>query len=301
MQLLSRAVLLFAVVGTDAAKKAPPGDPLLALTDETLEAALKEHPLMLLTIGMDQCEPCAQYERRMMAAGKEIRAQSKNRVTLAKLTVTSQNSPVLANIVQGQLTLPKLLIFREGEAMDFDGEPTKASMVEVMLREMSRETILTLKSVKQTERFLHLDSWSAQHADEEKPSRVVGFFPSNTSAAYQVFRDTARKLQGMISFGEIFDPALQKKFLGKPPRKSVIQVVKSDRKERTLTYGPRRHRHHRVQPRATACVPSAVSRSPPRLESCSHPRRRARRATSRAVGRYSLAVNRAGPYNGVVD
>jgi len=106
-----------------------------------------------------------------------------------------------------------------------------------MLREMSRETILTLKSVKQTERFLHLDSWSAQHADEEKPSRVVGFFPSNTSAAYQVFRDTARKLQGMISFGEIFDPALQKKFLGKPPRKSVIQVVKSDRKERTLTYG----------------------------------------------------------------
>ena len=87
--------------------------------------------------------------------------------------------------------------------MDFDGEPTKAGMVEVMLREMSRDTILTLKSVKQTERFLHLDSWSTQHADEPKPPRVVGFFPSNTTAGYAVFQSMARKLQDMISFGEV--------------------------------------------------------------------------------------------------
>ena len=57
---------------------------------------------------------------------------------------------------------------RDGEAMDFDAEPTKAGIVEVMLREMSRDTVLTLRSVKQTERFLHLDSWAAQHPDEEK-------------------------------------------------------------------------------------------------------------------------------------
>ena len=46
-----------------------------------------------------------------------------------------------------------------------------------------------------------------------------------------------RKLQGMISFGEVFDPSLQKKFLGAPARKSVVQVVKADKKERTLAYG----------------------------------------------------------------
>ena len=39
---------------------------------------------------------------------------------------------------------------------------SKTGVVEVMLREMSRDTVQTLKSVKQTERFLHLDSWSAQ-------------------------------------------------------------------------------------------------------------------------------------------
>ena len=90
-------------------------------------------------------------------------------------------------IVQGALTLPKVLIFRDGEAMDFIGDPAdKASIVEVMLREVSRDSIQTLKTVKQAERFLHLDSWSSLHSDEEQPPRVVGFFPSNSTPTYQV-------------------------------------------------------------------------------------------------------------------
>jgi hypothetical protein len=47
----------------------------------------------------------------------------------------------------------------------------------------------------------------------------------------------ARKMQGMISFGEVFDPALQKKFLGQPATKSTVRIYKADRRERTLTYG----------------------------------------------------------------
>lgn len=235
----SLIALLALVVAARAGKKkaAASDEKILALTDDTLEAALAEHPLMLLTIGVEDCQPCELYKKRMTKAATELRVKSSSSVTLAELTITSQDSPIIGNIVQGQLTIPKMLIFRDGEAMDFDSaEPTKEKIVEVMLREMSRDTILTLKSVKQAERFLHLDSWSAQHADEEKPPRVVGFFPTNTSAAYGVFQSMARKLQGMISFGEIFEPALQKKFLGAPARKSVIQVVKADRRERTLTY-----------------------------------------------------------------
>merc|ERR1719352_1283693 len=115
----------------------------------------------------------------------------------------------------------------------------KASIVETMLREGSRDSIQTIKSVKQAERFLHLDSWSSQHADEEKPPRVVGFFPSNSTPTYQVFRETAGKLQGMISFGECFDANIQKKFMGSAATKSVVQVVKADKRERKLTYdGP---------------------------------------------------------------
>ena len=79
--------------------------------------------------------------------------------------------------------------------MDYDGELTKESIVQVMLREYSRPSVQELKSVKQAERFLHLDTWSAQHSDEEKPPRVVGFFPSNQTAGYAVFRSTAQKLQ----------------------------------------------------------------------------------------------------------
>jgi len=83
---------------------------------------------------------------------------------------------------------------------------------------------------------LHLDSWSTQHADEEKPPRCVGFFPSNETAGYAVFRSMAGKLQGMIAFGEVFDAALQKKFLGAPTKKSIVRIVKADKRERTQTY-----------------------------------------------------------------
>ena len=230
--------LLCLVVATHAAKSSSSTEQLLALTDETLAAALEEHPLMLVSITVDGgCEPCELYEKRMRQAQKDIRVKSTGTATLAKFTIMSQDSPVIGNIVQGQLALPKLILFREGEAMDFVGEPTKAGITEVMLREISRATVQTLKTVKQTERFLHLDSWAAQHPDEEKPPRVVGFFPSNATAGYAVFRSMARKLQGMISFGEIFDGALQKKFLGSPAKKTVVQVVKADKRERSLTYG----------------------------------------------------------------
>jgi hypothetical protein len=108
-------------------------DPLLELTDDTLKAALADdaNRLMLLAIGVENCEPCAHVERQMRKAHKELRVKANGQVTLAKLRITSQDSPVIGEIVQGQLTIPKLLIFREGEAMDFDGEATKASIVEV--------------------------------------------------------------------------------------------------------------------------------------------------------------------------
>lgn len=180
-----RLVLSALLLPPTLAAKAKPEE-LLQLTDDTLEAALAAHPLMLVNVGIPDCGPCNLVSKKMRAAGKELRAKAPG-VTLAQLTITSQDSPVIAKIVQGALTLPKVLIFRDGEAMDFIGDPAdKASIVEVMLREVSRDSIQTLKTVKQAERFLHLDSWSSLHSDEEQPPRVVGFFPSNSTPTYQV-------------------------------------------------------------------------------------------------------------------
>ena len=205
-----RLVLSALLLPPTLAAKAKPEE-LLQLTDDTLEAALAAHPLMLVNVGIPDCGPCNLVSKKMRAAGKELRAKAPG-VTLAQLTITSQDSPVIGRIVrlglgirvswgkgylsshsypgrivQGALTLPKVLIFRDGEAMDFIGDPAdKASIVEVMLREVSRDSIQTLKTVKQAERFLHLDSWSSLHSDEEQPPRVVGFFPSNSTPTYQV-------------------------------------------------------------------------------------------------------------------
>jgi len=238
-KMTSRLVALVGALCLASAAKTVAEEPLLALTDANLLEAIAEHKLMLLSIGIEGCVPCEVQEQMLLRAKKDIRVKSSGTVTLAKYTIISQDSPAIGTIVGGALTIPKLIIFREGEAMDFDGEVSKTGVVEVMLREMSRDTVQTLKSVKQTERFLHLDSWSAQHSEEEQPPRVVGFFPSNQTKGYGVFRSMACKLQGMIAFGEVFDPALQKKFLGAPAKKSVVRIVKADKKERTLTYsGP---------------------------------------------------------------
>ena len=215
-------------------------EPILELTDATVEDELKKNPLMLISFTVPGCADCELVAKALRQAKAELRVQSADSVTLAQLTITSQESPAVARITQGQLQLPKLLVFRDGEAMDYTGtELTKKDIVSTMLREYSRPSVQALSSVKQTERFLHLDSWSAQHADEEQPPRVVGFFPNNSTAGYAVFASMARKLQGMIAFGECFDAPIQTKFMGAKARKSVVQVVKADKRERKLTYdGP---------------------------------------------------------------
>ena len=110
-------LLLPALVSGAKAK----GDALLELTDNTLADALAEHPLMLVSVGVPECDVCARTDRMLRKAIADLRVKSNKPVTLARLLITSQDSPVIAKIVQGQLTLPKLIVFREGEAKDYDG------------------------------------------------------------------------------------------------------------------------------------------------------------------------------------
>ena len=74
-----------------------------------------------LPSGVPDCDVCARADRVLRKAIPELRVKSNVPVTLARLTITSHDSPVIAKIVQGQLTLPKLIVFREGEAKDYDG------------------------------------------------------------------------------------------------------------------------------------------------------------------------------------
>ena len=224
---LARVLLLLCLAtsrtaAAKAKKKSDAADELLYLTDSTLEAALEAHPLLLISVSVPGCGVCDAVDKRLRKAAPELRVKAKAAVKLGQLRIDSPDSPVLGRIVQGALSLPKLIVFREGEALDYTGDDSKESIVKTMLALASRDTVQTLRSVKQArspsshndtasgpdalpservprpqaERFLHLDSWSSQHADEEKPPRVVGFFPSNASAAYPVFRDTARKAAG---------------------------------------------------------------------------------------------------------
>lgn len=93
---------------------------------------------------------------QLKAASRELRVKAPS-VVLAKLTISSDDFPNVREIIQGEpfplpsppqprlnssrrpplaghLSIPKLLIFREGEAMDYDGELTKEAIVEVSVR-----------------------------------------------------------------------------------------------------------------------------------------------------------------------
>ena len=89
------ALLVAALGGVSAAES------LLQLTDDTLPDALQEHPLMLLTVGVPECGyPCYMVDRKFKASLKELRVKAPS-VVLAKLTITSQDSPNIGAIVQG--------------------------------------------------------------------------------------------------------------------------------------------------------------------------------------------------------
>lgn len=238
----------------------------VAAANETLAVAL-------LTLGVDICgDECAKLDRLFARAALDVRPKEPSIKFLRSVLDPSLGAvdPSLLVALGSRPMLPKLVVFREGEPTDYgsaaaarkrtsgdDGEadadatlmaasvglPTSAKeLTSAVLAEWARPTVQTLRTAKQTERFLHLDTWAAQHATDE-PTRVVGFFPDTPdvreSERYRAFRAAAKRLQSMISFGECFDQSLQAKFLGTAAERPVVQVVKASKAERKLQFGGR--------------------------------------------------------------
>jgi len=151
---LARLLLLLCLAASRTAvakakKKSDVADELLYLTDSTLEAALEAHPLLLISVSVPGCGVCDAVDKRLRKAAPELRVKAKAAVKLGQLRIDSPDSPVLGRIVQGALSLPKLIVFREGEALDYTGDDSKESIVKTMLALASRDTVQTLRSVKQ--------------------------------------------------------------------------------------------------------------------------------------------------------
>ena len=155
--LLARILLLLCLAASRTAaakakgKKSDAADELLYLTDSTLEVALEAHPLLLISVSVPGCGVCDAVDKRLRKAAPELRVKAKAAVKLGQLRIDSPDSPVLGRIVQGALSLPKLIVFREGEALDYTGDDSKESIVKAMLALASRDTVQTLRSVKQAQ------------------------------------------------------------------------------------------------------------------------------------------------------
>ena len=155
--LLARILLLLCLAASQGAaakakgKKSDAADELLYLTDSTLEVALEAHPLLLISVSVPGCGVCDAVDKRLRKAAPELRVKAKAAVKLGQLRIDSPDSPVLGRIVQGALSLPKLIVFREGEALDYTGDDSKESIVKTMLALASRDTVQTLRSVKQAQ------------------------------------------------------------------------------------------------------------------------------------------------------
>ena len=232
---------LFLVAGAVASQGSVVDDELLHLDDASLNEALVKHPKLIVNVNtVAPCLACDALADVLKSAAPEIRVKTKDAVKLAEIKIEREDMDNLNNLISGALSLPKLILFREGEPLDYAGESyTKEEIVKTVLYEASRDTVMTLRTVKMAERFLNLDSWSLQHQDEEKKPRAVGFFPSNATAGYRVFYETSLKLQGLVQFAACFNPAIQKKFLGAPAKRSIVQIVKKSTRDRKQEYsGP---------------------------------------------------------------
>ena len=142
---LARLLLLLCLAASRTAaakakKKSDVADELLYLTDSTLKAALEAHPLLLISVSVPGCGVCDAVDKRLRKAAPELRVKAKAAVKLGQLRIDSPDSPVLGRIVQGALSLPKLIVFREGEALDYTGDDSKESIVKTMLALASRES-----------------------------------------------------------------------------------------------------------------------------------------------------------------
>ena len=102
---LAAALLLAALPHAACAKKKSGSkksaeEPILELTDATVEDALKKNPLMLISFTVPGCADCELVAKALRQAKAELRVQSADSVTLAQLTITSQESPAVAVITR---------------------------------------------------------------------------------------------------------------------------------------------------------------------------------------------------------
>lgn len=222
--------------------------------------------LVLLTAGADVCgADCEEVGAMVHEAALELRLKDAS-IKIFR-TVLDPRHPLPADILRllGTMPLlPSIFIFKAGEPTDFASlaasrrrgaeemsdaggdlapryglPPSAKALVSRLLAERALEVVQPLRTARQVERFLHLDSWAASHATEE-PTRVVGFFRSTSAARYHVFERAAAKVQGLVSFGVCTDSALQTRFLGGPVGAAgEVHVVKASRSERKLLFpGP---------------------------------------------------------------
>ena len=99
----------------------------IELTDANFEQQVKSHPVMVVDFWAPWCGPC----RLVGPVLEEIASEMAGKVTVGKLNVDDNQRTAMAFGVQ---SIPTILVFRDGEAVDGMVGAAPKSMIEAKIK-----------------------------------------------------------------------------------------------------------------------------------------------------------------------
>jgi len=161
-------------------------DDVLVLTNENFDLVLSENKLILVEFYAPWCGHCKKLAPEFAQAATEL----KGIAPIAKVDADDDNNRPLAQRF-GVRGFPTLKLFRDGKAIDYEGDRSAGAIVSYM-KKQALPAVIKLETIEDATQF----------STAERVA-VIGFFAEEATTEYTIFQDTADKLRGIYTFGAI--------------------------------------------------------------------------------------------------
>jgi len=189
---------------------------VLTLTSENFDTEIAANPLVLVEFYAPWCGHCKKLAPEWEKAATDI----KEKGIIAKLAQVDADDQLNAELrsrfdIKG---FPTIKLFRNGAPSEFSGERTADAIVGYLKKQASPAST-SLTTVDEATKF-----------SESDRIVIVGFFDSQDSPSYTVFKTVANVLRDSYSFGEVIGNAEVNKALEVEKTPSIVLFKQFDEK-----------------------------------------------------------------------
>ena len=191
MKILSQILIYIISVKSDESMIG--SDSILVLNDENFNAAIQDNPNLMVNFHAPWCSHCKELDPEYSKAAQLLQDSD---VTFAKLDVETEKLTAEKFNIQ---SLPKLMLFRNGDGIDYSGPRAAQGMVE-WIGKKTKKGIITITKPGEL-----------QYIVEEEKIFVVGYFSNLESDEYKIFESTYFELDE-VKFFLVSETELMKEY-----------------------------------------------------------------------------------------